>query len=237
MTAVGVFPDPPLGLVTAIRTARGQVACRIVRTSCRCASSSRPGFGLARPRLSTLSTVRCRPHSAGGSGGAGGTQPPSANASVDDGSSANRSQDTTDPAASPVGWRVGEHVRQLLPVTGGPRDGTPRRCRWFGERAGPVRARQPAARPPRRRCRSAVPRPGGRGLGGGRGFGGRGRRSWDRDSSRGGPVGCWLSRRWGGRSGRAGGWRGWFMWGRRVAARTAGPGSAPAGTARRCRSG
>ena len=83
MTAVGVFPDPPLGLVTAIRTDRGQVACRMDRTLCRCASSSFPGFGVARPRLSTLSTVRRRPHSAGGSGGAGGTHPPSVSTSVD----------------------------------------------------------------------------------------------------------------------------------------------------------
>ena len=84
-TAVGVFPDPPFGLVTAIRTDRGQVACRMARTLCRCASSSCPGFGVARPRLSTLSTVRRRPHSAGGSGGAGGTHPPSASTSVDPG--------------------------------------------------------------------------------------------------------------------------------------------------------
>ena len=83
ITAVGVFPDPPFGLVTAIRTDRGQVACRMARTLCRCASSSFPGFGVARPRLSTLSTVRRRPHSAGGSGGAGGTHPPSASTSVD----------------------------------------------------------------------------------------------------------------------------------------------------------
>ena len=83
ITAVGVFPDPPFGLVTAIRTDRGQVACRMDRTLCRCASSSFPGFGVARPRLSTLSTVRRRPHSAGGSGGAGGTHPPSASTSVD----------------------------------------------------------------------------------------------------------------------------------------------------------
>src|SRR5664279_3514590 len=62
-TAVGVFPEPPLGFATATRTDRGQVACRMVRTSRRYASSSRPGRGLARPKLSTRSTAARFPHS------------------------------------------------------------------------------------------------------------------------------------------------------------------------------
>ena len=125
---------------TRRRPDRGQVACRIARTLCRCASSSFPGFGVARPRLSTFSTVRRRPHSAGGSGGAGGTHPPSVSTSVDP-------RFLREPVPRHlrirVRCRVGENVRQVT-LTGRPGCG----WWWLGERAGPVRARQPA---PRRR--------------------------------------------------------------------------------------
>src|SRR5664279_5313290 len=58
ISAVGVFPEPPLGLVTTMLTARGQVARRIVSIAARCASSAGSGVTFSRPPVARASRPR-----------------------------------------------------------------------------------------------------------------------------------------------------------------------------------